>query len=118
MEWVKKVFGVVLLAIGAFYVLLGVAPDLAAWVLPGALVAGGGYLGFLDTHADRRPLFRVFKRLGGAAAVAGGLAIVATTPRSGVSMAAFSPGRLRGGLGGGQGAMIHLSAAWGPPRAG
>src|SRR5439155_9871860 len=104
-----------LLAIGAFYVLLGVVPDLAAWVLPAALVAGGGYLGFLDTHADRRPLFRVFKRLGGAAAVAGGLAIVATTPRSGVSMAAFSPGGLEVALGSGKVAMIDFAADWCAP---
>src|SRR5204863_2129748 len=58
MEWVKKLFGVVLLAIAAFYVLLGVAPGLVAWVVPVALVAGGGYLGFIVSRAGRRPVFR------------------------------------------------------------
>src|SRR5204863_5165974 len=58
MEWVKRLFGVVLLAIAAFYVLLGVAPGLVAWVVPVALVAGGGYLGFIVSRAGRRPVFR------------------------------------------------------------
>ena len=112
MEWVKKLFGVLLLSIAAFYLMLGVAPGLAAWVVPVALVAGGGYLGFIDTHADRRPLFRVFKRVAGAAAVAGGLAIVATTPRNEVSLAAFTPERLDAALKSGKVAMIDFSADW------
>jgi len=115
MEWVKKLFGVLLLGIAAFYVLLGVAPALAAWVLPVALVAGGGYLGFIDTHADRRPLFRAFKRVAGAGAVIGGLAIVALAPRHELPMDAFSPTALESALAGGKVAMVDFSADWCAP---
>ncbi len=112
MEWVKKLFGVILLAIAVFYVLLGLAPSIALWVLPVALVAGGGYLGFIDTHADRRPAFKVFKRIGGAAAVLGGLAIVATTPRAELKMTAFTPASLDQALKSGKVAMVDFSADW------
>src|SRR5439155_9020050 len=77
MEWVKKVFGVLLLAIGLDYVLLGLQPALAPWVLPVALVAGGAYLGFVDAHGSAEAGFRAFKRLAGIAALAGGILAVA-----------------------------------------
>jgi thiol:disulfide interchange protein DsbD len=112
MEWVKKIFGVIMLALGAFYALLGIAPDLAPWVLPAALVIGGGWLGFLDRHAEHKPRFRTFKRWGGAVAVLGGLAIVVTTPRQGLAMAEFSPAALDQALASGRPAMIDFSADW------
>jgi thioredoxin:protein disulfide reductase len=112
MEWVKKLFGVILLGIAAFYILLGLKPDLASWVLPVVLVAGGAYLGFIDQHADRRKLFKVFKRVGGAVAVVGGLAIVATTPRHGLTMPAFSQSALDEARRSGKIVMVDFSADW------
>jgi len=112
MEWVKKVFGVVMLAIAGFYILLGIAPDLAHWVVPVALVGGGGYLGFINRNADRRVGFRWFKRVGGVAAVIGGLAIVASTPRHALAMAAFTPAGLEAASRSGRVAIIDFSAEW------
>jgi thiol:disulfide interchange protein DsbD len=112
MEWVKKLFGVIMLAIGAFYAMLGIAPGLAGWVVPVALVAGGAYLGFIDRHADQRPVFRVLKRVGGAVAVLGGLAIVATTPRQVLTMTDFTPQGLEAALRDGKVAMVDFSADW------
>lgn len=112
MEWVKKLFGVIMLAVAAFYILLGVAPDLAHWVTPVAMVGGGGYLGFINRNADRRVGFRWFKRVGGAAAVLGGLAIVASTPRHGLAMTDFTPAGLEAASRSGKVAMIDFSAKW------
>src|SRR5206468_5767346 len=53
MVWVKKVFGVILLALGAFYALLALAPSWGIWVAPAALTLGGVYLGFFETSAEK-----------------------------------------------------------------
>ncbi len=112
MEWVKKLFGVVMLAIAAFYILLGIAPELVHWVAPVALVGGGGYLGFINRNADRRIGFRWFKRVAGAAAVIGGLAIVAAPHKAGLVMTGFTPAGLEAANRGGKVAMIDFSAEW------
>ncbi len=115
MEWIKKVFGFVLLALGALYVVLGIAPSLAIWVVPAALVVGGGWLGFFERRDEDHPKrtgFRVLKRVGGVAAVLGGLGIVATTPRQGIPMEKFSPAALAEALASGRPVMIDFSADW------
>src|SRR5262249_29479110 len=47
MVWVERVFGAILFGVGLNYALIALAPKLAAWVLPAALVVGGLWLGFL-----------------------------------------------------------------------
>ncbi len=83
--WVKKVFGVLLLAVGLLYALLGVAPKWSGWVAPAALVLGGLYLGFVDRSAAARRGFRVVRWVGGALAVVLGLAMVALQPAKGLA---------------------------------
>lgn len=112
MVWVKKVFGVILIGVGAFYVLLGFAPEYAAWVWPTVLIVGGLYLGFVEKSAAARPNFRRFKTLLGAAAVIGGLVAVVTTPKQGLVFRAFSPEELKATLAAGKPAMLDFSAAW------
>src|SRR5262249_9254655 len=83
--WVKEVFRVILAAGGLNYALLALAPRLAPWVLPVALVLGGLYLGFLERSASARRGFRTLKWLTGAAAVMAGAALVALAPAGGVT---------------------------------
>ncbi|MEP7028767.1 MAG: cytochrome c biogenesis protein CcdA [Candidatus Eisenbacteria bacterium] len=61
MEWVKHLFGVVLLGVAAFYLCLAIAPSKLAWVVPGALGLGGLYLGFFEPTGRDRAGFRRFK---------------------------------------------------------
>lgn len=112
MVWVKKVFGVILVGVGLFYVLLGFAPEYAAWVWPTVLIAGGLYLGFVDRSAAARPNFRRFKTLVGAAAIVVGLVAVVTTPKQGLAFREFSPDELKVTLASGKPAMLDFSAAW------
>jgi thiol:disulfide interchange protein DsbD len=112
MVWVKKVFGVILVGVGAFYVLLGFAPEYAPWVMPAALILGGLYLGFVEKSASGRPGFSRFKTLAGAAAVIGGLVFVVTTPKQGLAFRAFSPEELQATFASGKPAMLDFSAAW------
>ncbi|HEY6867755.1 MAG TPA: cytochrome c biogenesis protein CcdA, partial [Candidatus Eisenbacteria bacterium] len=115
MIWVERAFGVVLAALGLFYVANALAPRLSGWVLPAALVLGGLYLGFLERSASARAGFRRFKWLAGALAIAGGIALVATAPRRGVEFRALAPGGVEAALAGGRPVMIEFSADWCAP---
>ncbi|HYM79854.1 MAG TPA: cytochrome c biogenesis protein CcdA [Candidatus Limnocylindria bacterium] len=112
MVWVKKVFGIILLAVGAFYVLLAVAPKWSGWVMPAALIAGGLYLGFLEKSAVARRGFQLLKWATGVLAVGIGVFVVVTTPTQGLTFRAFSPDHLQAGLAQGRPAMLDFSADW------
>ena len=105
-------FGVILVAVGAFYLLLALAPRGAGWVVPVALVLGGLYLGFVEKSANARRGFRALKWATGLAALAAGVFIIATTPARGVAFRAFAPGELEAALRGGRIAMLDFSADW------
>ena len=115
MVWVKKVFGVILAGVGLFYLLVALVPDWAGWVLPGALVLGGFYLGFVDRSAAGRPRFRVFRFAVGTLAVLAGLMVIVATPRQSVAFDPFTAEALAADLGRGRTAMIDFSADWCAP---
>jgi thioredoxin:protein disulfide reductase len=116
MLWVKQVFGVLLVAIGFHYVLMGLAPRLASWLLPAALALGGLYLGFVDRHGSAKPAFRRFKR------VVGGLAVLAAIPamlalhagsaRESVRFELYDEAAVQAALAAGRPVMLDFTAAW------
>jgi thiol:disulfide interchange protein DsbD len=112
MLWVKKVFGVILASVGAFYALVGLAPRFTDWVLPAALVLGGIYLGFLDRTAAGRTVFRRMRMAGGALAVLAGVWLVATAPAKGIEFRPFDTEGLRTALATGRVVMLDFSADW------
>lgn len=73
MVWVKKLFGVVLVGVAAFYIGLAFFPAYTAWAIPATLLLGGVYLGFLEGSGRTQKGFRAFKVALGVAAVAGGV---------------------------------------------
>jgi thiol:disulfide interchange protein DsbD len=115
MVWVKKVFGVTMLSVGAFYILLALAPKLSFWVLPVALLAGGLYLGFFDRSPGIRPAFRWLKGALGVLAVAGGIGVIATTPSQGIAFETFDEQALATTLRDGRPVMLEFTANWCPP---
>lgn len=76
MVWVKKVFGVVLTGVAAFYLALALTPSYAMNILPPVLMAGGVYLGFIDSTDVGKHSFRYVKWGVGVASVVAGLLIV------------------------------------------
>jgi thiol:disulfide interchange protein DsbD len=115
MVWVKKGFGAILAAIGVFYLLVAFAPDWAVWVLPGALVAGGLSLGFVDKSADAQRGFRPLRMVMGALAVVAGFVVIVSAPKQSVAFQPFEPAALQAGLSQGHTAMIDFSASWCAP---
>ena len=112
MVWVKKVFGVILVAVGLNYVLLALAPKAAAWVVPVALILGGAYLGFLEKSGSHRKGFRALKWLTGAVGIIAGAAIIALTPTSQLQFEDGTRVALGSALKGETPVMIEFSAAW------
>jgi thiol:disulfide interchange protein DsbD len=110
--WVERAFGVILLSVGAFYLMLGFAPKLAAWVPPVALLAGGIYLGFLERSAAARPGFRRLKMAVGTVAVLAGVVLVATTPSQGVVFEPFDETAMAGTLRQGNPVVLDFTANW------
>ncbi|HTR96470.1 MAG TPA: cytochrome c biogenesis protein CcdA, partial [Candidatus Acidoferrales bacterium] len=115
MEWAKKVFGVLMVAIGLNYVMVGLAARQSAWVLPAALVLGGLYLGFMEKSANAMARFRRFKRLAGTAAVLGGVALVLQMTSAQAHTLAFRPydeAAVRASLAAGRPVLVDFSADW------
>jgi thiol:disulfide interchange protein DsbD len=113
MVWVKKVFGVVLFSIGAFYVLLAFAPRYAYWVAPVALLAGGLYLGFFEKSKGRTAAFGWIKRVGGAIAViAGAFMLSALGSSKGIAFTDVTTGGIEQALGGEKPLLVEFSADW------
>ncbi len=57
MVWVKKVFGVVLVGVALFYIALAFAPGYSMHVIIATLIAGGLYLGFLESSGKGAKIF-------------------------------------------------------------
>jgi thiol:disulfide interchange protein DsbD len=112
MVWVKKLFGVVLVGVGLFYLSLALAPKLSGWVVPVVLVLGGLYLGFVEKSGAAKPAFRRFKWATGALAILGGVAFVVTAPTKGIAFEEFTPAALESDLAAGKSAMLDFSADW------
>lgn len=112
MLWVKKVFGVLLVAIGLYYVLIGLAPAWAPWVMPVALALGGVYLGFIDRHGSQKAGFRGFKMALGLVAVAGAVVSVMTLRAEGIRFEPYSEAAMQQAIAQGQPFVLEFSATW------
>ena len=115
MVWVKKVFGVVLIALGLFYALPVLAPQLSPWVAPAAFVLGGVYLGFFERSGEKKAGFRWLKRASGAVAAVAGAVMVVTAPTDGIAFESFTPNAVQTALSGGQPVMLDFTANWCAP---
>lgn len=115
MDWVKKLFGVVLATLGLNYVLIGLLPRFAPYLVPAALVLGGLYLGFMEKSANARKGFKLMKNLAGALAVAGGvwLMLQVTTARSrSIPFHDYDDAAVAASLARGRGVMLDFAADW------
>jgi thiol:disulfide interchange protein DsbD len=115
MDWVKKLFGVLLASIGLYYALIGVAARVAPGIRPAGMVLGGLYLGVMEKSGNAMARFRLFKRALGVVGAVGG-AVLALQMTAAFSRAiAFRPydeAAVQASLAAGRGVMIDFAADW------
>jgi thioredoxin:protein disulfide reductase len=111
MVWVKKVFGVVLIAVAAFYLSLALNPDLLYYLVPVVLVAGGIYLGFVEATRGR-PVFTWLKRAVGTTAVIAGVAFFLIGQRPSLDWEPHAPARLAAAQEAGSPVALYFAADW------
>jgi thiol:disulfide interchange protein DsbD len=112
MLWVKKVFGVLMVGIGLYYILIGLKAEWAPWVAPAALVLGGLYLGFVDGHGSEKRGFRTLKYALGVLAIAGGVMAFLTLRAEGLRFQPYTEEALRAAFASGRPVMMDFSADW------
>jgi thioredoxin:protein disulfide reductase len=112
MIWVKKVFGIVLIGVGLFYLSLAFLPKITAWLIPATLLIGGIYLGFLEKSGLNKAGFRTFKWALGAMAIVGGLMMVQNLMKEGVEWQPYSSEAFEKALAEGKPVVMDFYADW------
>ena len=90
MIWVKKVFGIVLVGVGLFYIGLAFFAKLTPWILAATLLLGGIYLGFLERSGRDKKGFQAIKMLVGAVAIFFGVLMVQNLTKPSVEWTPYS----------------------------
>lgn len=108
MLWVKKLFGIMLLGVAAFYASLALQPSLALFLISLIMAGGGLYLGFLEGSPAGK-VFAWFKRLTGTAAIAGAAFLFAVGLRPALDWTEYADGPEPAT---GRAAVLYFSADW------
>jgi thiol:disulfide interchange protein DsbD len=109
--WFERLMGVVLLTFGIFYVAIAFKWPLLKWIMPGAFVAGGLYLGWIERSAHLSKKFLTFQWILGTLAVAIGLFFF-FTPKSGITWEKYHAGILEEVGASGQPVILDFYADW------
>ena len=112
MVWVKKLFGVLLLGVALFYLLLAVKDEWAFWVVPVTLIVGGLYLGLVERTGNANAAFAIFKRTLGVVAVAAGVLLALSLPSQSIQWEEYSAEALGLASADRQPVILEFSASW------
>ncbi|HXV27968.1 MAG TPA: cytochrome c biogenesis protein CcdA [bacterium] len=110
--WVERAFGMMLLAIAAFYAILALKPSFLKWWPAASLVLAGLYLGFIEKAGNEKASFRRFKKVAGAAAMAIGIALPLMGPRETVAWEMYTPAGLIQATESGKPVVMDFYADW------
>lgn len=112
MVWVKKVFGVVLVAVGVFYLCLAFRPDWIYVLIPLTLVVGGAYLGFVESSRGAHYLFPWIKRAAGVLIAGIGLLFYFAGQKPSLDWTPYSSERLAAAQQDSRPAVLYFAADW------
>lgn len=111
--WVERLFGVFLISLSAFYLILAFNPAWIRWWTSLSLIFGGLYLGFVVKLGDHAPVFNYFKRFAGIAAIIFGLTfLIKVESRPGIVWEAYSLDKLEAAQKAGQPVILDFYADW------
>jgi thiol:disulfide interchange protein DsbD len=117
MEWVKRLFGVVLVAVGVSYLSQAFVPAYGSYVFPVAVVLGGLYLGFVEHNGRKAPGLLIPRMVAGVGGLAFGLwltfgAVAAQKSLQAQRWPVYSDQALQAALSGGKPAVLDFTASW------
>ena len=109
--WFERLMGVVLLTFGIFYIAIAFKWPFVKWIVPGAFVAGGLYLGWIERSARLAKRFFAFQWILGALAVVIGLFFF-FTPKNGMVWEKYHDGIMEEAGASGQPVILDFYADW------
>lgn len=113
MVWVKKVFGVVLIALALFYLSMPfISVSDAYWVIPISFIIGGVYLGFLEPSGRGTPVFSKVKMAFGAIAIIIGVIFIMNLQKEGMQWEPFADEKLAQARNEGRPVVLDFYADW------
>jgi thiol:disulfide interchange protein DsbD len=112
MVWVKKVFGIVLIGVGGFYLGLALFPQYVEWVIVLTLLIGGIYLGFIEQSGKGKTGFMATKYATGVLAIALSVVFYMNLQKEGLSWEPYSEEKLESAVADNRPVMIDFYADW------
>lgn len=112
MVWVKKVFGIVLVGVGLFYLGLAFFPKYTPWVLALTLLLGGIYLGFLERSGLDKKVFRAVKWAVGLVGIVFGILMIQNLTKPTVEWTPYDPASYEQALADGRPVVLDFYADW------
>lgn len=112
MVWVKKVFGVVLVGVAGFYLSLAFFPGYSFHTIIATVIAGGIYLGFLESSGRGVKTFTRIKWGVGAALLVVGAMLVMNLQKEGVEWEPYSDDAYSEAIENNQPVMLDFYADW------
>lgn len=109
--WFERLLGFVLLVFGSFYIVIAFQWPVLKWIVPGALMTGGLYLGWIENSGKRAKIFLVIKRIFGTAALLLGLFFF-LIPRNGIVWEQYHAGILDEAAAAKQPVVLDFYADW------
>jgi len=112
MDWVKKVFGIILIGVGGFYFGLVFFPQVVEWVIVATLIAGGVYLGFLERSGSGKRGFQMVKYTTGIVAIVIGGLLTLNLQKEGIIWESYESDKIELAAENNQPVIIDFYADW------
>jgi thioredoxin:protein disulfide reductase len=112
MIWIKKLFGVILIAVALFYLALAIFPAYSLHAVLMAVVAGGIYLGFLESSGNSNATFVRVKRIAGIGALGIGLMMFQNLQKESIEWEEYDSAKVEQAREDGIPVMIDFYADW------
>lgn len=112
MIWIKKLFGVILIGVALFYIALALFPAYSFHVILFSVVAGGFYLGFLESSGSEKGSFKWLKRAVGIGALGIGLMMFQNLQKESIVWEEYNSAKIEQAREDGVPVMIDFYADW------
>lgn len=112
MEWVKKIFGFVMLGAALFYIGLALFPKETIYVLPVMFVIGGIYLGFMEKSGKGNRKLLIFQRIFGIACIIISVVFFQALQKPAIDWQSYSPEKLKEARSLNKPVMLDFYADW------